>query len=45
VISDLVFFSHATVLNKKELIEDIRGKYPDLKKTHIESFVKECFEK
>ena len=45
VITDLISYSHATSVSKKQLIEDIRGKYPDLKKSHIESFVKECFEK
>jgi hypothetical protein len=45
VISDLVQHGHATVISKKQLIEDIKVKYSDLKKSHIETFVRECFEK
>ena len=45
VITDIISFSHATQLSKKQLIEDIKGKYPELKKTHVDTFVKECFEK
>jgi hypothetical protein len=45
VIADIISFSHATQLSKKQLIEDIKGKYPELKKTHVDTFVKECFEK
>lgn len=45
VISDLIDIGHGSVISKKQLIEDIKGKYSDLKKTHVETFVKECFEK
>jgi hypothetical protein len=45
VIADIISFSHATQLSKKQLIEDIKVKYPELKKTHVDTFVKECFEK
>lgn len=45
VIGDIISTSHATQLSKKQLIEDIKGKYPELKKTHVDTFVKECFEK
>ena len=45
VIADIISSSHATQLSKKQLIEDIKVKYPELKKTHVETFVKECFEK
>ena len=45
VITDIISYGHATQLSKKQLTEDIKSKYPDLKKTHVETFVKECFEK
>ncbi len=45
VITDLISYGHATQLSKKQLIDEIKLKYPDLKKTHVDTFVKECFEK
>ena len=44
-MSDLVEHAHASFISKKLLIEEIKAKYIDLKKTHIDAFVKECFEK
>ena len=45
VVNDLVYQAHATSFSKKKLIEDIKSRFKDLKKTHLEAFVKECFEK
>jgi hypothetical protein len=44
-VNDLVEHAHASFISKKLLIEEIKAKYVDLKKTHIDAFVKECFEK
>jgi hypothetical protein len=45
VVHDLVHSAHATSFSKKQLIEDIKSRFSDLKKTHVEAFVKECFDK
>ncbi len=45
MISDLIEIGHGSVISKKQLIEEVKAKYTDLKKTHLEAFVKECFEK
>jgi hypothetical protein len=45
VVHDLVVTAHATSFSKKQLIEDIKSRFGDLKKTHVEAFVKECFDK
>jgi hypothetical protein len=45
VVIDLVYQAHAVSLSKKQLIDDIKSRFNDLKKSHVEAFVKECFEK
>ena len=45
IVNELVPFAHATSLSKKQLIDEIKARYPELKKTHIENFVKDTFEK
>ncbi len=45
MIDQLSEIAHGTILSKKQLIELIKKEFPDLKKTHIELFVKESFEK
>jgi len=45
VIGELIQIGHGTLQSKKELIDQIRGKYLELSKHRIETFVKECFEK
>lgn len=45
VIGNLIEIGHGTTLTKKQLIELLRKEHQDLKKTHVDLFVKECFEK
>lgn len=45
VIGNLIEIGHGTTLTKKQLIELLRKEHLDLKKTHVDLFVKECFEK
>lgn len=45
VVNDLIIQAHATSLSKKQLIDDIKLRFTDLKKTHVDAFVKECFDK
>ena len=44
-IEDLIEFAHGCLLSKKQLIDNIRSKFPDLSKSKIELFVKETFDK
>jgi len=41
----LIEFAHGCLLSKKQLIDNIRSKFPDLSKSKIELFVKETFDK
>lgn len=45
VINELLEIGHGTAQSKKILNEIFKKEYSDLKKGHIEVFVKECFEK
>ena len=45
VINELLEIGHGTAQSKKILNEIFKKEYSDLKKGHIEVFIKECFEK
>ena len=45
VIENLIELGHGTTLSKKQLIDMFKKEFLDLKKTRIDLFVKECFEK
>lgn len=45
VIEKLVELGHGSTIPKKQLAEQIKKDHADLKKGHIETFVKECFDK
>lgn len=45
VIDHLIELGHGLSTSKKQLIELFKKEHQDLKKSHLEVFVKECFEK
>ena len=45
MIERLVELGHGSAIPKKQLVEQIKKEHADLKKSHVDMFVKECFEK
>jgi hypothetical protein len=44
-LDDLVNICHGSDKSKKTLLEEIVGKYPQLRKTHVDHFLKSSFTK
>lgn len=44
-IRDIIEMGHGIQGSKKQLIDMIRQRFPDLKKSRVDTFVKECFDK